>query len=175
MTLLTASGEKPDTAKRVDNVDAAKDAISAGHRPIIVPLALASAARDALDGERFALTVQNDAPVETIAPYLAVVDLIAVEFPAFSDGRGFSLAKRLRRAGFSGVLRASGPLIADQFADALACGFDEVEIPETMANRQPVQQWMAAKDSVSEHYQSGYGEGASILQKRLAARKGAAT
>ncbi|MEO9787281.1 MAG: DUF934 domain-containing protein, partial [Aurantimonas coralicida] len=90
---------------------------------------------------------------------------------AFSDGRGFSLAKRLRRAGFEGTLRASGPLIADQFADALACGFDEVELPETMANRQPVQQWMEAKDTMSRHYQNGYGDDRSILRKRLAARE----
>ncbi len=58
-------------------------------------------------------------------------------FPSFSDGRGLSLAKRLRRAGFKGTLRASGPLIADQFREALDCGFDEIELPDAMAARQP--------------------------------------
>ena len=61
--------------------------------------------------------------------------------------------------------------IADQFADALACGFDEVDLPETMANRQPVQQWLEAKDAMSVHYQTGYGAARSILQQRLAARR----
>lgn len=167
MTLIAATGAKPDAYTRVDTARAATTA----EGPVIMPLALADAARTVLPDLRFGLSVPNSATIEEIAPHLDAADLIAVEFPAFSDGRGLSLAKRLRRAGFDGTLRASGPLIADQFAEALACGFDEVEVPETMANRQPVQQWMAAKDSVTRHYQTGYGEERSILQKRLAARR----
>ncbi len=167
MTLIAATGAKPDAYTRVDTAEAATKTES----PVIIPLALADAARAILPELRFGLSVPNSATIEEIAPHLDAADLIAVEFPAFSDGRGLSLAKRLRRAGFDGTLRASGPLIADQFAEALACGFDEIELPETMANRQPVQQWMAAKDIVTQHYQTGYGEEQSILQKRLAARR----
>lgn len=169
MTLITASGEKPDDYVRVDSAEAA----AAVDSPTLVPLALAGAVLAASTNRRFGLSVPNSTPVEDIVPYFASADMIAVEFPSFSDGRGLSLAKRLRREGFAGTLRASGPLIADQFADALACGFDEVELPQTMANRQPVQQWMAAKDVISARYQSGYEtREASILQQRLAARKG---
>ncbi|HDZ74443.1 MAG TPA: DUF934 domain-containing protein [Aurantimonas coralicida] len=166
MTLIAATGAKPDAYTRFDTAEAATKA----ERPVIMPLALADAVRALLPELRFGLSVPNSASIEEIAPHLDAADLIAVEFPAFSDGRGLSLAKRLRRAGFEGTLRASGPLIADQFAEALACGFDEIELPETMANRQPVQQWMAAKDIVTQHYQTGYGE-RSILQTRLAARR----
>ena len=169
MTLIAATGEKPDDYIRVDSLDA----VETTDGTLLVPLALADGAKERLSGKRFGLSVQNDAPIDEIAPFLGAVDLVSVEFPSFSDGRGLSLAKRLRREGFTGTLRASGPLIADQFAEALACGFDEIELPQTMANRQPVQQWMAAKDIVTEHYQSGYGEDRSILQKRLAARKDA--
>ena len=42
--------------------------------------------------------------------------LIEIAFPAFADGRGFSLARLIRRAGFKGELRASGRLLADQYA-----------------------------------------------------------
>ncbi|WP_102961476.1 DUF934 domain-containing protein [Mangrovicella endophytica] len=168
MTLITRTGEKPEDYRRVDAVED----LRLDERAVLVPLAFASAALAARPAASVALSVPNDTPVEALQPYLAAAPLIAVEFPSFSDGRGLSLAKRLRRAGFAGTLRASGPLIADQFAEALACGFDEVELPETMANRQPVQQWMEAKDIVTSHYQSGYGEDRSILQKRLAARKG---
>jgi len=167
MTLIAATGAKPDAYTRVDTAEAATKT----EGPVIMPLALADAVRAVLPELRFGLSVPNSATIEEIAPHLDAADLIAVEFPAFSDGRGLSLAKRLRRAGFDGTLRASGPLIADQFAEALACGFDEIELPETMANRQPVQQWMAAKDIVTRHYQTGYGEERSILQKRLAARR----
>lgn len=169
MTLIAATGERPDDFTRIDSVEA----IETAHGTPLVPLALADGAKGKLAGRRFGLSVQNDAPVAEIAPFLGDVDLIAVEFPSFSDGRGLSLAKRLRRAGFEGTLRACGPLIADQFREALACGFDEIELPQTMANRQPVQQWMEAKDLVTEHYQMGYGADRSILQKRLAARKDA--
>ena len=169
MTIITATGERPDDYTRIDT----PEAIGTTDGALLVPLALTGGAIEKLAGKRFGLSVQNDAPVEDIAHLLGSVDLIAVEFPSFSDGRGLSLAKRLRRAGFNGTLRASGPLIADQFAEALACGFDEIELPQTMANRQPVQQWIEAKDIVTEHYQSGYGEDRSILQKRLAARRAA--
>ncbi|MER0239708.1 DUF934 domain-containing protein [Fulvimarina sp. MAC8] len=167
MTIISSEGERPNAYTLVDTAEEAKSA----SKPL-VPLALASEIE--VPTSPYGLLVPNDTPVDEIARHFGSVDLIAVTFPAFADGRGFSLAKRLRREGFEGTLRASGPLIADQFADALACGFDEVDLPDTMANRQPVQQWLAMKDSMTVHYQTGFGEGQSILQQRLAARKEAA-
>ncbi|MCQ8781970.1 DUF934 domain-containing protein [Mangrovibrevibacter kandeliae] len=168
MTVVTPTGEVPNDYVRIESADD----LTTVQGPLLAPLALAGAAVEARRNDRLGLSVANDTKVDAIAPFFDAIDLIAVEFPSFSDGRGLSLAKRLRRAGFAGRLRASGPLIADQFAEALACGFDEIQLPETMAARQPVAQWLAAKDIVTEHYQSGYGADRSILQKRLAARKG---
>lgn len=168
MTIITPEGERENVYTVVET---AEETAPESGKPLI-PLALAKEIEAPADP--FGLLVQNDAAVEEITAFFGRVDLIAVTFPAFADGRGFSLAKRLRREGFEGTLRASGPLIADQFADALACGFEEVDIPDTMANRQPVQQWLAMKDTMSDHYQTGFGEGQSILQKRIAARKEAA-
>lgn len=52
---------------------------------------------------------------------------VAVVFPSFRDGRGFSLARLLReRYGFAGELRAEGPLLPDQYAFLHRCGFDAV-------------------------------------------------
>lgn len=167
MTIISSQGERPNAYTAVETADEAKSA----SKPL-VPLALADEV--GASETPYGLLVPNDADVAQIARHFGAVDLIAVTFPAFADGRGFSLAKRLRREGFEGTLRASGPLIADQFADALACGFDEVDLPDTMANRQPVQQWLAMKDSMTVHYQTGFGEGQSILQQRMAARKEAA-
>ena len=73
-------------------------------------------------------------------------DLVAIEFPAMGDGRGFSLARRLRSLGFEGRLRATGKLIADQYAMARRVGFDEVEITVELAARQPAEQWQARAD-----------------------------
>ena len=99
--------------------------------------------------------------------------LIAIAFPSATDGRGFSLARQLRRAASPAILRASGPLFSDQFPQALACGFDEVEIPDANAARQPVEQWLAARDRISLAYQRGYGAGENILERRRAPNAGA--
>jgi uncharacterized protein (DUF934 family) len=72
--------------------------------------------------------------------------LLAVDFPSFSDGRGFTLARLLREKGFQGRLRAVGGLIADQYAMARRVGFDEVRIPAALAARQPQEQWLYRAD-----------------------------
>ena len=71
------------------------------------------------------------------------ISAIRISFPNFDDGRGFSLAVRLRQLGFNGRLGASGHLIADQYPLARRSGFDEVVIDELMAARQPESQWRA--------------------------------
>ena len=83
-----------------------------------------------------------DASAEALAGALEA-PLVRIHFPAFNDGRGFSLARRLRALGFTGRLRAFGPLIADQYPLARRVGFDEVEIPAALAARQPADQWRA--------------------------------
>jgi uncharacterized protein (DUF934 family) len=67
--------------------------------------------------------------------------MIRIAFPAMTDGRGFSIARRLRAMGYAGRLRAAGPLIADQMIAARSVGFDEIEVPESVAARQPEAQW----------------------------------
>ncbi|WP_207100095.1 DUF934 domain-containing protein [Paracoccus shandongensis] len=86
-----------------------------------------------------------DTPLADLAQHLDR-DLIAIDFPSFSDGRGFSLARRLREMGFKGRLRASGRLIADQYAMARRVGFDEVEVAPDIAARQPAEQWIMRAD-----------------------------
>ncbi len=58
-------------------------------------------------------------------PRFAHAKLIAIEFPAFSDGRGLSLAVLLRtRIGYTGELRAVGDVRADILHYLRRCGFD---------------------------------------------------
>lgn len=166
-TLIGPDGERTNDYTAVETVEN----LSLVEGPILVPLTVIDQAIEDRRNERLGLSLPNDVPLSAAEPYLRSVDLIAVAFPAFSDGRGLSVARRLRRAGFTGTLRARGPLIVDQFAEALACGFDEVELPEASASRQPAEQWVEAKDSITAHYQTGYGETRSILQQRLDARR----
>ena len=89
-----------------------------------------------------------------VEPYLADLTLIRISFPAFSDGRAFTIARRLRMAGYSGELRAMGPVIADQYAMARRVGFTSVEIPDELAARQPQEQWQFRADWQAHDYQS---------------------
>jgi uncharacterized protein (DUF934 family) len=114
------------------------------------------------------LHVSNTVKSHLLQPLFNQVTLISVAFPAFNDGRGFSIAKRLRHLGFTGILRATGPLIADQYAYAKACGFDEIDLPETLALRQTADQWQKAANAISLSYQRGYNRPATILDQRRA-------
>lgn len=80
--------------------------------------------------------------------------MIRIDFPSFADGRGFTLATRLRQLGFKGRLRAKGHVIADQYAMARRSGFDEVEISDDLAARQPEDQWRARADWRAHNYQA---------------------
>ena len=90
-----------------------------------------------------ALDLALDADPESIRPFLDQIALVRIGFETFADGRGFSLARRLRLMGYRGRLRASGHILADQYPHARRCGFDEVEIPDALAARQPEDQWLA--------------------------------
>ena len=120
-------------------------------------------------GRRIGVAIANTVKLAELEPHLSEIDLVSIAFPSHGDGRGFSIAKQLRHAGFKGTLRASGPLIADQFAFALACGFDEIEVSNAHAARQPIEQWLKAAASMSQTYQRGFGAH-NILDARRAAR-----
>ncbi|MGI3165799.1 DUF934 domain-containing protein [Pseudooceanicola sp. 200-1SW] len=84
----------------------------------------------------------------------AGASLVRVEFPSFADGRGFTIGRELRQRGFTGHLRATGHVISDQYAMARRCGFDDVEISDELAARQPQEQWKFRADWQSHCYQS---------------------
>lgn len=89
-----------------------------------------------------------------LRPTLGRISMIRVRFPAFSDGRGFTIARSLRAMGYSGRLRAQGHVLADQYAMARRAGFDEVEIDDDLAARQTEDQWLARANWRAHDYQS---------------------
>ena len=109
-----------------------------------IPLADAAANSVALD-------VPSDADPEQIPLEAA---MIRVDFPSFADGRGFTIARTLRLRGYKGRLRARGHVISDQYAMARRCGFDEVEISDELAARQPASEWKFRANWQSHNYQA---------------------
>lgn len=89
-----------------------------------------------------AIDLPIDTNLESISEHLGRIHTLRITFPSVGDGRGFSLAQQIRHRGYKGRIRAKGPLISDQFRYALACGFDEVEIDQATATRQPVEHWL---------------------------------
>lgn len=100
------------------------------------------------------LDVGPDANPAELTDRLAAVQMIRIDFPSFADGRGFTIARLLRLAGYTGRLRAKGHVIADQYAMARRAGFDEVEISDDLAARQPEDQWLARANWRAHDYQA---------------------
>ena len=93
---------------------------------IIVPLAVWLAQRETL-AQRAAIGVwlPSDALATAIKDDLAKFAVVAVDFPRFSDGRGYSIAYNLRkRLGYTGELRAIGDVLRDNLFSMQRCGFD---------------------------------------------------
>lgn len=94
----------------------------------LVPLAeLAGLAPDARRAVRGVLVAPADA-LDALLPELDHLDVVAVDFPAFTDGRGGSHARHLRGThGWRGELRAVGDVRMDLARSLLRCGFDVLE------------------------------------------------
>jgi uncharacterized protein (DUF934 family) len=92
-------------------------------------LPLAEALDYAQDNAPFGVVLQPADDVRALAPILERVAIVALTFPAFSDGRGFSQAMLLReRLGYKGELRAIGTVLLDQVPLMLRTGFDSFEV-----------------------------------------------
>lgn len=68
--------------------------------------------------------------VDLASPQVPQGPVAAIHFESFADGRGYSIARQLRRAGYAGTLRATGDNGLDQLFYLFRCGFDQAEISE---------------------------------------------
>ena len=71
-----------------------------------------------------AVRIEPGDDARALLPHLDRIRLVEVNFPVFTDGRGFSSARILREAGYQGELRAVGEVLVDQIAFMRRCGFD---------------------------------------------------
>jgi len=71
-----------------------------------------------------AVRIEPGDDARALIPHLERIALVEVNFPAFGDGRGYSSARLLREAGYTGELRAVGDVLVDQIAYMRRCGFD---------------------------------------------------
>ncbi|WP_085315547.1 DUF934 domain-containing protein [Derxia lacustris] len=118
-----------------------------------LPLALWAPERAALRGRRhpvgLVLTPADALPADLAHEALA---FIAIHFAAYTDGRGFSQAQLLRRAGWTGELRATGDVLIDTVHYLARCGFDSF-VPKPGHAPERV---LAALAGFSASYQRAY-------------------
>ena len=112
-----------------------------------------------------------DVPVSTpaivgLAGDVARLPLIAVDFPKFGDGRGYSTARLLReKYRYTGELRAIGDILRDQLYFLLQCGFDTFALQPG----RDVAGALAAFDDFSDSYQATVAQPLPLFRRRLQA------
>jgi uncharacterized protein (DUF934 family) len=104
----------------------APEAVEVPAGRVIVPSTVWLAQREALSVRpELGIWLASDQLATSIQDDLAKFAVIAIDFPKFSDGRGYSIAFNLRkRLGYTGELRAIGDVLRDQLFQMQRCGFD---------------------------------------------------
>lgn len=125
--LWTQTGFREDEWTHAESAEAL-----AGNGRFILPLAafLELGEQERISArERLGVHLQPGDALEKITGLLDQLSLVALAFPAFSDGRSYSKAELLRsRHGFEGAVRATGEVLVDQLPHMLRVGFDELEV-----------------------------------------------
>ena len=120
-------------------------------------------ARDGRLGVRLTAADQPDA----VAGDLDKLALVAVEFPKYVDGRGYSIARLLRdRYGFKGELRAIGDVLCEQLTFMLRSGFDSFEMQSATA----LEEFNSVVREVRVVYQATADGRPTAIDQRMAAK-----
>ncbi|QJR15595.1 DUF934 domain-containing protein [Usitatibacter palustris] len=94
--------------------------------PVAVPLSQWRLQRASLCARhgRVGVWLAPDDDPQLLADDFGLLTLVAIRFPKFTDGRGYSTAVVVRRNGYKGELRAFGDIGLDQVFYLSRCGFD---------------------------------------------------
>ena len=101
-----------------------------------------------------AVRIETGDDARQLIPYLDRLALVEVAFPSFRDGRGYSSARILREAGYTGELRAEGDVLLDQIAPMRRCGFDSFS-PAQAIDRAAAEAAIARYDYVYQRAADG--------------------
>lgn len=119
-----------DVWRRIKEIDVVEE-LPEGK--VIMPFSYWQANRDKLiaQNRKYAVCINGDIETEEVAKDIEHFELIALEFPVFTDGRSYSHARLLRdRYGYTGELRAVGDVLRDQLFFMQRCGIDSYQVRE---------------------------------------------
>lgn len=109
-----------------------------------------------------AVRIEPGDDARVLIPFLDRLALIEVNFPAYTDGRGYSAARILREAGYTGELRAVGDVLIDQLSHMRRCGFDAFA-PDKQLDEEDAKRAFATWENV---YQRAADSGRTIQELR---------
>jgi len=144
--------------------DAAQFASIPENAPVIVPLGLWREQHDALSGRGdIGVWVAPSEDPAALENDVGLLPLVAVDFPQFTDGRGYSIGRLLReKYGFKGELRAIGDVLRDQLYYLRACGFNAFAL---RADRDLADALKGLAD-FSDNYQSTVNQPVPLFRRR---------
>lgn len=130
---------------------------------VIVPLKVWQAQRAALeDRAELGVWIGSSERPEELKDDLGRFKLVAVDFPKFADGRGYSIAYNLRaRLGYAGELRAIGDVLRDQLFYMQRVGFDAFAVRED----RDVRDALKGLTDFSEVYQSSWDRKSPLFRR----------
>lgn len=132
--------------------DVSQDESISANGALIVSLAQWQEQREALAAreDKLGIILRSDEKPELIAADLKYFDVVALDFPAFGDGRAYSSARLLRdRYQYNGEIRAVGDVLLEQLHFMNRVGFDAYEI----ASENALKDWEVAAADISVWYQ----------------------
>jgi uncharacterized protein (DUF934 family) len=129
----------------------------------IVPLTVWEAQRTALQKRAdIGVWIASHERPEVLKEDVAKLPVIAVDFPKFSDGRGYSIAYNLRaRLGFTGELRAIGDVLRDQMFYMQRVGFNAFATREDRSIHDAVK----SLSDFSEAYQTAWDQKSPLFRR----------
>lgn len=164
MQKLTKSGavESDDWTVIAANNEAPQD--DALDKPHLLPAACYNADFEAYkDQGSIGFWLDSDADITEITHLISTVKKIGINFPAFADGRGFSLARSLRESyQYRGEIIALGNFMQDQLYYLKRCGFDSFKLD----NLDQLESMRSSLDDFSESYQGACDQPLPLFRRR---------
>jgi uncharacterized protein (DUF934 family) len=165
MTGIIRNGRVVDDAWRI--VPATGEMLAPAVLPerAIVPLSLWRAKKNEIlaRGKPVGVWLDSHEGPEAIVADLACFSVVAIHFPKFTDGRGYSTARLLReRYAYAGELRAIGDVLRDQLFFLRRCGFDTYAV---RADRD-IEAALAGFDDFPESYQAAVDQPLPLFRRR---------
>ncbi|MFC3149970.1 DUF934 domain-containing protein [Litoribrevibacter euphylliae] len=132
---------------------------------VILPVQFYLDNREALASrDDVAVWLESDQPAELLNDIHQEVAFIAVNFPKFADGRGYSYARLIReRMNYTGELRAIGDVLLDQLHFMARCGFDSFAVREDT----DIEEALTGFEAFRFSYQAANDNPTPLFRKRL--------